>query len=155
MRRIARIDGNQPEIVNAFRKLGCSVQHLHKLGQGCPDILVGYMDVNLLAEIKDGTRIPSERKLTKDESEWFENWRGQICIVESVSDAIDLIHEVVMRIKQEHRAKHKGNWIDKKCPRCNHAMIGNLNGDEWCGSMTCTYGLDDFKDDVELNVQPK
>lgn len=91
MRRQAKADNNQREIVKAFRDAGCSVQHLHTIGQGCPDVLVGKNGLNFLIEIKDGNKIPSQKKLTKDESEWHEKWRGQVCIVESVSDVIALI----------------------------------------------------------------
>ena len=42
MRRIARVDRNQAEIVQALRSMGATVQHLHTIGKGCPDILVGF-----------------------------------------------------------------------------------------------------------------
>ena len=61
------------------------------VGKGCPDILVGYRNINLLIEIKNGTLAPSARKLTADESGWHRRWAGQVCIVESSSDALDLI----------------------------------------------------------------
>ena len=38
----ARVDANQPEIVKALRGVGATVQHLHKVGQGCPDLMVGW-----------------------------------------------------------------------------------------------------------------
>lgn len=74
-----------------FRSLGCTVQHLHMVGKGCPDILVGYRNINLLIEIKNGALVPSARKLTTDESGWHKRWAGQVCIVESNSDVLDLI----------------------------------------------------------------
>ena len=40
MRRAARIDRNQSEIVEALRKLGASVQPLHGAHDGIPDLLV-------------------------------------------------------------------------------------------------------------------
>ena len=49
-RRAPRIDANQPEIVKSFRKLGCTVQHLHMVGDGCPD----------LETIPHNTRIPKQ-----------------------------------------------------------------------------------------------
>ena len=55
--------------------MGCTVQHLHTIGKGCPDILVGIKDINLLVEIKDGNKFPSERKLTTDEKKWFDDSR--------------------------------------------------------------------------------
>lgn len=39
--RAAKVDKNQPEIVEALRAEGAVVQHLHAVGVGCPDLLVG------------------------------------------------------------------------------------------------------------------
>ena len=59
MRRAARIDRNQPEIVEALRKLGASVQPLHTVHDSVPDLLIGYQGRNFLLEVKDGTKPPS------------------------------------------------------------------------------------------------
>jgi len=88
MRRAARVDANQSEIVAALRAVGVSVQPLHTVGKGCPDLLCGVRGTNLLLEIKDGNKPPSARKLTSDEAAWHESWRGQVAIVESVDEAI-------------------------------------------------------------------
>jgi Holliday junction resolvase len=82
------VDANQREIVAALRGVGCTVQHLHTVGQGCPDILVGCRGTNLLMELKDHRRPPSARKLTPDEVEWHERWRGQVVVVSSVEEAL-------------------------------------------------------------------
>ena len=78
-----RVDANQPEIVAALRKAGCSVQHLHELGQGCPDIVVGYHGRNYLLEIKTQTG-----KLTPVQVWWHEEWRGHIARVDTVDEAL-------------------------------------------------------------------
>lgn len=96
-----RIDANQPEIVLALRKAGCSVLVLSELGKGAPDLLVGelvykwrgldhdrYERVNYLLELKDGTKPPSRRKLTADEQQFHDTWKGQVCIVSSVDEAL-------------------------------------------------------------------
>lgn len=98
MRRASRIDVNQPEVVLALRKLGCSVEPIHMLGRGIPDLLVGHRGTNLLCELKDGKKPPSARRLTDDEEEWHQLWRGQVSIINSVDEAIEMI------------ARH-GNWI--------------------------------------------
>jgi hypothetical protein len=82
------VDENQPEIVAALRKIGASVQPLHAVGSGCPDILVGWRGMNTILEIKDGAKPPSARKLTPDQVEWHANWRGQVAVVETVEEAI-------------------------------------------------------------------
>ena len=81
MRRAARVDRNQQEIVQHLRKLGATVQPLHTVGQGCPDLIVGYGGLNYLIEIKDGEKPPSARKLTPDEQAWHDDWCGQVCVV--------------------------------------------------------------------------
>lgn len=94
MRKASRIDSNQHEIVKTFLDLGCSVQHLHVIGNGCPDILVGYQSMNYLIEIKDGMKVPSRRKLTRDERNWHLTWQGQACVIKSVDEAINFINSL-------------------------------------------------------------
>lgn len=91
MRRNARIDHNQTAIVRALRQAGCSVQPLHTVGRGVPDLLVGHNGRNFLLELKDGSKRPSERKLTEDQQEWHRNWRGQVAVIESADEALRLI----------------------------------------------------------------
>lgn len=88
MRRAARVDANQALIVGGLRACGASVQILSAVGQGCPDILVGFRGRNLLMEVKDGSKPPSDRKLTKDQIEWHAAWRGHVVVVENVEQAI-------------------------------------------------------------------
>ena len=92
MRRAAKVDDNQALIVSALRKAGCSVQLLHKVGEGCPDLLIGVAGLNLLAEVKDGAKVPSARKLTGPQEKWHDEWRGQAEIIESVEDALVLVN---------------------------------------------------------------
>ena len=95
VRRAARADANQPAIVKEFRKCGCSVQHLHTVGQGCPDLIVGISGVNVLIEIKDGDKKPSDQKLTEDEAKWHEEWRGmKVEIVIFKEDVLPLVNRV-------------------------------------------------------------
>lgn len=145
MRRIAKIDVNQPEIVKEFRVLGCSVQHLHVVGRGCPDILVGFQGINILVEIKDGLACPSKRKLTKDEKQWHEMWQGQVCIVESRDDAFKIIEDLKV-IKE----KEKGMLIDENCRQCGSQLLGNAQGDKWCSNIKCTFGVDYIGNDAEI-----
>jgi hypothetical protein len=86
--RAAKVDDNQKEIVKALRTLGCSVQHLHSVGAGCPDLLVGYKGFNILLELKDGNKSPSQQKLTPDQVIWHRDWRGHVNVVNSSEQAI-------------------------------------------------------------------
>jgi hypothetical protein len=87
----AKADRNQPEIVKALRDAKASVQHLHAVGAGCPDILVCFRNVLYLMEIKDGSKPPSQRKLTPDQVKWHENWCGDVHVVKSVDEALAVI----------------------------------------------------------------
>jgi hypothetical protein len=92
MRRAAKVDANQAEIVAALRRCGATVQHLHTVGQGCPDLLVGRGGVTFLLEVKDGAKPPSRRALTPQEAAWIEGWRGRpVAVVESVDDALAVL----------------------------------------------------------------
>jgi hypothetical protein len=56
VRRAAKVDANQREVVAALRGAGASVQLLHAVGEGCPDLLVGYKGLTMLLEVKDGSK---------------------------------------------------------------------------------------------------
>ena len=88
MRRAAKVDDNQAEIVAALRRAGCSVQSLAGIGKGCPDLLVARSGKNFLLEVKDGRKPPSARRLTPDETAWLESWHGQAAVVTSVETAL-------------------------------------------------------------------
>ena len=83
MRRVARVDKNQAAIVEALRKIGATVQHLHTIGKGCPDLAVGFRSKNFFLECKVG-----KEPLTPDEREWMIGWHGQVCVVRSPEEAI-------------------------------------------------------------------
>ena len=91
MRRAAKVDANQAEIVAALRGVGCSVQPLHAVGGGVPDLLVGKGGVNLLVEVKDGSKRPSARRLNAVQQEWHDAWRGNVAVVSSVAEALTLV----------------------------------------------------------------
>lgn len=91
MRRAARVDDNQGEIVAALRAAGCSVTSLASVGKGCPDLVVGRNGVNYLLEVKDGKKPPSKRRLTDDEKTWHNAWRGHVAIVNSVEEALQVV----------------------------------------------------------------
>lgn len=87
-RRAAKVDANQAAIVAALRSAGASVTPLHMVGRGFPDLAVGYRGVNHLLEVKDGSKPPSVRRLTSDEAEWHETWRGSAAVVKDVPEAL-------------------------------------------------------------------
>lgn len=73
-RRAAKVDGNQPDVVKRLRDIGFSVQPIHTIGSGVPDLLLGISGWNFLIELKSSEK----GKLTNDEIDWHANWRGQV-----------------------------------------------------------------------------
>ncbi len=91
MRRAHAVDENQAGLVRALRQLGCSVQSLAGVGNGVPDLAVGWKQRNYLFEVKDGSKIPSQRKLTPLEVEWHRDWRGEVHTVWCLEDALKIL----------------------------------------------------------------
>jgi hypothetical protein len=81
MRRAARVDNNLTEIVEAFRRLGCSVYVLN----GVCDLIVGFGGLSMLVEVKDGAKSPSRRKLTPAQIKFRETWTGGVRLVEDLA----------------------------------------------------------------------
>ena len=96
---IAKVDKTQPDIVAALRAAGMSVQHLSAVGQGVPDLLVGWKGWNFLVECKterkDGGR---GRGLSSAEAQWHEAWAGRIIIAASAEEAVGAIVRSVRAI---------------------------------------------------------
>jgi hypothetical protein len=72
MRRAAKVDQTQEEIVICLRLVGASVQTLAALGKGVPDLLIGYRGRNYLAECKTGEKA----MFTPDQLQWAQEWTG-------------------------------------------------------------------------------
>lgn len=79
---VHRSDGNTAPIVDAWRKAGATVELI-----GRPvDVLIGYHGRNFLAEIKT-----PRGKLRASQTAFLERWRGQVTIIRSVDEALDLL----------------------------------------------------------------
>jgi len=88
MRYNKRIDANQAEIIKVFEALHCQVCII-----GQPVDLIVYMPLNgiwqnVLAEIKDGSKPKSAQKLTRQQIEFFDSWRGAKLVIRSVDDVV-------------------------------------------------------------------
>jgi Holliday junction resolvase len=91
MRRAARIDDNQKELVKALRKAGCKVLSLAAVGNGCPDLIVYRANVLTMLEIKDGNKAPSRRKLTTFQDQFRADWPVQVVTdIDSALQAVGL-----------------------------------------------------------------
>lgn len=88
-----RVDANQKIIVETLRNLGCLVWITSDLGKGAPDLVVGIGNKHLkLIEIKDGSKPPSQRKLTLDEQRFHNNWKDHIKVISSIDEAIEFVN---------------------------------------------------------------
>lgn len=108
--RVRKVDDNQVEIVAAFRNLGCSVWITSSLGQGAPDIVVAGKGWCVPVEIKDGSKPPSQRKLTRKEEEWRDSWIGPYAVIESIDEAFQLVNDW----NHKHEDLHS---VQKDCQR--------------------------------------
>jgi hypothetical protein len=84
MRRAARVDANQEQIVSVLRAAGAVVWII-----GLPvDLLVGYKNHTFLVEIKTD----SKKRLTKLQADFFENWcGGTLCRIDNPEAALRMI----------------------------------------------------------------
>lgn len=91
-----RVDANQRELTALFRRMGVSVLILSGVGKGCPDLLLGAAQGlrNVLVEVKDGTKPPSQRKLTPLEQKFLDEWQGDVRVISSLDEALALVNEL-------------------------------------------------------------
>ena len=95
MRRAARRDDNEKEIVSAMREAGAYVKVIND--EGLFDLLVGYTGPSgfqhtLLLEVKDGAKPPSARRLTEAEAKFHNEWPlSNLFIVISAEHAVALL----------------------------------------------------------------
>jgi hypothetical protein len=86
VRRAAKVDANQEQIVSALRAAGASVQSLAPIGKGCPDVLVAFRNAMFLMEIKH-----AKGKTNEMQQRWHIEWRAPVHVVYSPDDALRAI----------------------------------------------------------------
>jgi hypothetical protein len=91
VRKFGRIDDNQKVIVKQLRNYGCSVLSIASIGNGAPDIIVGFKGNNYLFELKDSSKPKSAQKLTADEIAFAGSWRGQIHTANNLETILRII----------------------------------------------------------------
>jgi len=97
VRRAAKRDANEAEIVAALEQVGCAVQRLNE--GGVPDLLVGFRGRYHLLEVKLPLGVEggeSHRTLTPKQRAWWRGWKGPPpVIVRSVDEALRAIGVVL------------------------------------------------------------
>ena len=87
MRRAAKVDSTQKEIVKTLRALGYSILDLSRVGQGCPDLLCARNEGwSFMVEVKRDAKA----KFTPAQIKFKDKWRGRIYRVNSAEEAIKL-----------------------------------------------------------------
>lgn len=84
MRRAAKTDSNQRQIVAALRQIGADVYDIKKP----VDLAVGFRGRTVLLEIKN---VDGRNRLTKAQEEFFHTYRGEAYIVQDVSQALKAV----------------------------------------------------------------
>ena len=93
-RRAARTDENQRSIVAGLRRAGASVAVTSIVGKGFPDLVVGAYGGTSLIELKNPSKPKCDRKLTEDQAEFRQSWKGRIITVETLQQALDEIEHL-------------------------------------------------------------
>ena len=94
MRRAARRDAGEDQVVSALQACGAYVKKIN--GSGEFDLLVWYRGHTLLLEVKNGRLSPSAQKLTPAEQKFHDRWPGDnLHIVNSVDAALELLKRCV------------------------------------------------------------
>jgi len=89
--RARNVDKNQVAIVAALRAAGATVQHLHEVGAGCPDLLIGFRGSNYLIEVKNAAAGGS---LNAEQVKWHRDWRGDVRVFTTPGQAFDFVREL-------------------------------------------------------------
>jgi hypothetical protein len=72
-------------------QVGASVYSTANLGNGFPDLCVGFRHMNYLFELKNPMLVPSARALTEDELIWHRAWQGQVDRVETPLEILKIL----------------------------------------------------------------
>lgn len=92
IRRAAKVDACQGEIVKALRQVGVDVFYI-----GFPvDLLCGFRGRTVLLEIKD----PKRGRLTAAQQEFFQTFRGKAYIVKNVAQALSAVLGCTARVRR-------------------------------------------------------
>lgn len=91
MRLRGRIDRNHEDIRKGFESHGCSCVSTANLGDGAPDLMVGFRGENHWFEIKDELSPPSHRRLTIAELNFHARWKGKIHVIGNLTQGLRAI----------------------------------------------------------------
>jgi hypothetical protein len=82
MRRAARTDNNQHELVEALKKIGARCYYIKEP----VDLVVGFRGRNILLEVKG-----EGKRLTQTQTDFIATWPGEIHIAHDIDEAINAV----------------------------------------------------------------
>jgi hypothetical protein len=90
-RRGCRQDANQSDIVEALRKVGASVYDASPMGNGFPDLIIGFRKKNYLLEVKNPASGYGRSKLAGQQAAFHATWQGCAAVVRTAEEALQVI----------------------------------------------------------------
>lgn len=90
-RYAARRDANEPAIVEALEKIGCSV---FLMKEPC-DLACGVRGLTLFLEVKNPDKPRLDRQLTAAQAKFHAEWRGHIQTVETPQEAVEAVQRAL------------------------------------------------------------
>jgi len=86
-RRKGKPDKNQAQIIQYLKDIGASVLVTSGLGDGAPDIAVGFRGRNYLFEIKN----PENKYygVSKKQARWHDEWNGHVSVVWNLEEILE------------------------------------------------------------------
>jgi hypothetical protein len=89
-------DANHKAVKGWYEELYCSVLDLHKVGESCPDLLIGCAGRDELVEIKS-----EEGNLKPHQVTFHRDWRGaKVAVVRTKADVINHVMNIRERISR-------------------------------------------------------
>jgi hypothetical protein len=85
--RAKRVDGNHGEVRDHLRAVGWRIYDSSGFGRGFPDFVASRRGFTALVEVKDGSKVPSARKLTDAQEKFWKVWPGVKIVAKSPQDA--------------------------------------------------------------------
>lgn len=86
-RHVHRPDGNQAGLVDLAERLGASVAITSQVGDGFPDLVIGFQGRNYLVEVK----VPGG-KLRPKQTDFIRTWRGHpVAVIDNGDDLVRLL----------------------------------------------------------------
>lgn len=93
MRRSFRKDKNQSSIIRSLKKINASVVDASNIGNGFPDLIIGYHKKTYLIEIKNKDNWYGKKGGSTSQKTFRTDWKGdQIYVFSSIEEIIELLN---------------------------------------------------------------